>query len=284
MIADILEKLDVEKLTTQVVSYLPDVGAALLLAIFFWILLAIVRRITESAMDRAKVAASVKGLVSRFLKYAIVIVAVLTIANQLGFNITSLIAGLGVAGLAISLAAQDTVQNIIAGVTLAVDRPFKKGDWVRIGDLNAKVTDIRLRSTVLTTFENETMVIPNNDIANERIVNYTLTEQIRVRVPVGIAYKEDIEAAREVMLGTLDGDERILADPEPKVLALELADSSVNLELRFWIEDPWDMLSVRCEYIEKCKKALDAADIEIPFPHLQMFLEKSEGLAELGAK
>jgi small conductance mechanosensitive channel len=283
MWATLTEKLDVQSLVTTVAAYIPDVIAALLLIAAFWIALIICRRCLRSALEHAGVPESIRDVAVRFLKYAVVILALLTVASQLGFDVTTLIAGLGVAGLAVSLAARDTVTNIIAGITLAVDRPFQKGDWIRIGDLNARVTQVRLRRTVLTTFENETMVVPNQDIATERIINYTLTDRIRVRVSVGIAYKEDIEEAREILLSTLEGDDTILEDPAPAVVVTELAGSSVNLELRFWLEDPWPMLAKRAEYTEKCKKALDAADIEIPFPHLQMFLEKSEGLAELKA-
>jgi len=281
MLDGFLENVNLEQITTQITTYLPKVGVAIVLILVFWAILAVVRKATNTALKRAGVPEAVRGLCKRFLKYAIVIVAVLTIANNLGINVTSMIAGLGIAGLAVSLAAQDTMTNIISGITLAVDRPFKQGDWIKIGDIHASVTDIRLRSTVLTTFDNETIVMPNKDLASQQIVNYTLTRRIRVRVPVGIAYKEDVAQAREVMLQTVEGDERVLEDPSPRVIVQELSGSSVNLELRFWTEEPWDLYPLYWEYIEKCKKALDEADIEIPFPHLQMFLERSEGLADL---
>jgi small conductance mechanosensitive channel len=279
----IVQNINPEALTTEVVGYLPDVGASLLLIGIFWIVLVVARRGMDASLRKASVPEGVRRILARFLKYGIVILALLTIANQLGINVASLIAGLGVAGLAISLAAQDTATNIIAGITLSIDRPFKRGDRVRIGDVNAEVTDLRLRTTVLTTFDNETMVIPNAQLTNERIVNYTLTDRIRVRVPVGIAYKENIDAAREVLLSTVDGDQRILNDPKPQVVVQELAGSSVNLELRFWLEDASMLFPLRLEYTEKAKKALDDADIEIPFPHLQLFLEKGEGLDQLAA-
>ncbi len=280
MIEDFISKIDPEQITTPIVNYLPNIVASLLLIAVFWVVLTIVRKMADGSMKRADVPVGVRQLVDRFIKYAVVILGLLTIANQLGINVMSLVAGLGVAGLAVSLAAQDTMKNIIAGITIAVDRPFKQGDWVCIGDKNLQVTDIRLRTTVFTSFENETLVMPNQEVSSERIINYTLTQRIRVRVPLGIAYEEDIDEAREVVFDTMEGDDRILEDPEPKVLVLELGASSVNMELRFWIEDPWEMYSARCEYIEKCKKALDAADIEIPYPHTQLLLERSEALSE----
>ncbi len=273
--------VEIDVILDTIIGYIPAVISSVLLLFFFWVLYSIARRLTQKGLDKAHVRESMQGLIRRFVKYGIIAMAVLTVANQLGFNITALVTGLGIAGLAVSLAAQDTITNIIAGITLAIDRPFGIDDWVNIGDIHARVTAIRLRTTVLTTFENETIVVPNKDIASDRIINYTSTERIRVRVPLGIAYKESTEAAREVLLGTVKGDERVLEDPAPCVFVQELGASSVNMELRFWIRDPWNLFAVKWEYVEKCKKALDEEGIEIPFPHLQLFLEKSAGLETL---
>ena len=281
MLDRLIEKLDAGAMLTAIVSYLPNLFAAVLLAILFWVVLLILKRLLGTALRKANVPEDASDIVLRFTGYAVGIIAMLTIAGQLGIKITSLIAGLGVAGLALSFAAQDTVANVISGITLLIDRPFKKGDWIRVGDIHAAVTQIKLRTTVLTTFDNETLVMPNKMLAQERIVNHTLTPRIRVKVPVGIAYKESIESARRAMLSTLAGDDRILDSPAPSVVVTGLGDSSVNLELRFWAHDPLIKFALMFEYTEKCKNALDEAGIEIPFPHLQLFLEKSDGLMEL---
>ncbi len=283
MIKELFESVDIETIGTRIVAYLPNLGFALLLVVAFWIIAMVARRASASALRRAKVDDYASGLVLRLLRYVIVVIAMLTIADQLGIDVTSLIAAVGIAGLALSFAAQDTIANLISGVAIAIDRPFREGDWISIGDLHASVREIRLRTTVLSTFDNETVVVPNQQLAQERVVNYTLSPRIRVRVPVGIAYKENIDQARDVLLSTVEGDERVLDDPAPAVLTKSLGDSSVNMELRFWIEDSLTKFPLQWEYTEKCKKALDAADIEIPFPHRQLFLEKSEGLAELSA-
>jgi small-conductance mechanosensitive channel len=175
-------------------------------------------------------------------------------------------------GLALSFAAQDTIGNLISGIVIIIDGPFSEGDWISMGEMHATVTEIRLRTTVLTTFDNETIVVPNKQLAQERVVNYTMTPQTRVRVSVGIAYKEDTEQARKIMLGTLQGDSRILSKPAPAVWVTGLADSSVSMQLRFWTQDPLDKFPLMFEYTEKCKKALDKAGIEIPYPHLQLLL------------
>lgn len=277
----LLQKLDVSVMTTKLVSYVPNLIAAAILACIFWVLLKLTKRVLSTAMGKAKVPEDASDIVVRFSGYAVIIIALLTIAGQLGIKVTSMIAGLGVAGLAISFAAQDTVANVISGITLLIDRPFKKGDWICFGDLHASVTEVKLRTTVLTSFDNETIVVPNKALAQERIRNFTLTPRIRAKVPIGIAYKENIQTAREVILATIKGDKRILDTPAPSVIVTGLGDSSINLQLRFWTQDPLMQYSLQWEYTERCKRALDEAGIEIPFPHSQIFIERNDGLTEL---
>lgn len=237
-----------------------------------------IQQVLNSFLKRMKVEKEPTNLLLKGARISLYIFAFLTIADQLQINIKSLLAGVGVIGLALSFAAKDTVANIISGIVIIIDRPFKEGDWVSLGSLDATVTQIRLRTTVLTTFNNETVVVPNQQISQERIINYTITPKIRVKIPIGIAYKESISAARMALLETIKGDTRILQDPLPSVLVVGLGDSSVNLQLRFWIENSDDQYGFIYEYTEKCKLALDKAGIEIPYPHLQMFVEDTKGI------
>jgi len=277
----VLDLIDAEAIMTRAIEYLPNVVASVAIVIFFWVVLAALRRLLNVQMRRAAMPEGTRNLLLGLLKYTIVCIALLTVASQFKIKVTSMLAGLGVLGLAASLAAQDTLANVIAGITLVIDRPFRTGDWVELAGIHAYVQRIRLRTTSLTTFDNQSIVVPNRLIAQERIINYTLVPRIRVRIPVGIAYKEDTHEARRVMLGTLAGDPDVLPEPEPHVVVTGLGASSVNLELRFWIEDASRQLPKQWEYTEKCKRALDEAQIEIPFPHLQLFLEQTAGLAQL---
>lgn len=284
MFDELIKLADVEALTTRFLAYLPNVFIALVLLFIFWVANKVVQRILSIALTRMKIVRQAQMLILRATRVAIYIFAVLTVADQLKINITSLLAGVGVIGLALSFAAQDTVGNIISGVVIIIDVPFKEGDWISLGEMHATVTEIRLRTTVLTTFDNEIVVVPNKQISQERIVNYTITPKSRVKVPIGIAYKEDMQQARNVLLETVKGDERILLDPSPYVIVTDLGASSVNMQLRFWTEDPLLNFSLMWEYTEKCKQAMDLAGIQIPFPHMQLFIEKTEGLQLLAAK
>ena len=275
--------LDIQKLSDLIVGYLPNLISAFVLAGLFWIGNKAAARTLEATFKRMKIDPQAAGLLVRGASAGIFVFALLTVADQLQINIKSLLAGVGVMGLAVSFAAKDTVSNIISGVVLIIDRPFRQGDWIALGDLHATVTQIRLRTTVLTTFDNETVVVPNQKMSQERIVNFTLTPKIRVKVPIGIAYKEDIATVKKILLGLTTGDEKILPDPAPNVVVSGLDASSVNLQLRFWIENPSEKFAFLSAYTEKAKAALDAAGIEIPFPHLQVFVEDSKGVRLLAS-
>jgi len=284
MFKELIKLADVEALTTRFLAYLPNVFIALVLLFIFWVVSKVVQKILSVALTRMKIVREAQMLILRATRVAIYIFAVLTVADQLKINITSLLAGVGVIGLALSFAAQDTVGNIISGVVIIIDVPFKEGDWISLGEMHATVTEIRLRTTVLTTFDNEIVVVPNKQISQERIVNYTITPKSRVKVAIGIAYKEDMQRARNILLETVKGDERILLDPPPYVIVTDLGASSVNMQLRFWTEDPLLKYTLMWEYTERCKHAMDLAGIQIPFPHMQLFIEKTEGLQLLAAK
>ena len=284
MFEELIKLADVEALTTRFLAYLPNVFIALVLLFIFWVANKVVQRLLSVALTRMNIVRQAQMLILRTTRVAIYIFAVLTVADQLKINITSLLAGVGFIGLALSFAAKDTVGNIISGVVIIIDVPFKEGDWISLGEMHANVTEIRLRTTVLTTFDNEMVVVPNMQISQERIVNYTITPKSRIKVPIGIAYKEDMQRARNILLETVKGDERILLDPSPNVIVTDLGASSINMKLRFWTEDPLLKFSLMWEYTEKCKQAMDRAGIQIPFPHMQLFIEKTEGLQLLAQK
>ena len=275
--------IDVQALTTKLVAYLPSLVSAFLLIVVFWLTNKAIQKMLSAALARMKIVRQTRGLMLRTARVAIYVFAALTVADQSGINITSLLAGVGIMGLALSFAAQDTISNIISGVVIVIDGPFQEGDWISMGEMHATVTEVRLRTTVLTTFDNETVIVPNKQLVQERVINYTLTPRTRIRVSIGIAYKENIDKARNIMLQEIKDDTRILTDPPPVVIVSDLGASSVNLQLRFWAEDPLLKFGLMWEYTEKCKVALDRAGIEIPFPHMQLFLEKTEGLKLLAA-
>ncbi|HKY61435.1 MAG TPA: mechanosensitive ion channel family protein [Gemmatimonadota bacterium] len=247
--------------------------AALVILVFagiYWVMARALRPIFE----RSRLQEDAAQLLTVILRYVVLGFAVVLALGQLGFNITGLLAGLGVAGLALGFAAKDTLANFIAGMTILWDRPFRVGDRVEIDGEFGQVKRITLRSTRIHTNQNIVVIIPNQNVVNNKIINHTMQASTRVDVAFGIAYKEDIDKARRTVLALTEGDERLRARPGPDVVVTGMAESSVNLALRFWLSNPHIEVPVELEYIERIKKALDGAGIEIPFPHRSLLIER----------
>jgi len=215
-------------------------------------------------------------LVDNILYYAVMVVGLVMAAAQLGINVGAALAGLGVIGLALAFAAQDSVANVISGIIIFWDKPFVLGDWIKVEDQFGCVNNITLRSTRIRTPRNTYVVIPNKSIIDAVLENLSQHGELRVDVGVGIAYKEDIRAARRVLLEAVSKIDTVKSDPAPDVVVEELGDSSVNLNVRVWIDGAQDRQSTYFKTIEAAKLALDEAGIEIPFPHLQLFVDDVE--------
>lgn len=198
------------------------------------------------------------------------------VLDQLGLNVAVLIGGLSIAGIIAGFAARDSLENFISGVTILVDKPFRVGDFLEIEDEYGQVDEITLRSTRIRTVRNEIVVLPNSQMITQRLINHTKRNVLRIDIEFGIAYKEYPEEAREVLLPLTENDDRVLSDPPPSVVVTSMSDSSVDMVYRFFIRDPSQEVPIRWEYTEKVREALRDADIEIPFPHRQLFLDEAK--------
>jgi small conductance mechanosensitive channel len=264
-------------------SFIPKLFSAVILFGIFWLFYRLVRRIILGSMSRAHVDSSIRDMLGAILRWSILGFALVIACDQIGVQIAALLTGVSIIGLAIGFAAQETLANFIAGVVIFWDKPFKVGDWIIIDGMFGRVLRVSFRSTRMLNLNGETVVLPNTYMLANRVANHSTHPVIRVDIPIGIAYKESIDKAREALLATVDGDERICKDPPPSVVVSQCADSSVNLLLWLWIHDESVERSVFYEYLEKAKKALDAAHIEIPFPHVQLLLENTPALAGMRA-
>ncbi len=273
----ILEYLDLGVLLTEIVSYLPAVFAALLVLLVFWVTYRVTRIPLRAVLLRAGLhEALVATIVDSFYRLTTLVFACVMAAAQLGINVGAALAGLGVAGIAVGFAAQDSLANIIAGFTIFMDKPFEVGDWVDVAGKAGEVSRITIRSTRIRTRNNTYVVIPNKLIIDEVLVNHSKHGATRVDVPVGIAYKEYIPQAREVLAEAASGIEGVLESPAPEVVVVGLGGSSVDLEVRVWIAQAPQQEPIASRVVEAGKLALDAAGIQIPFPHLQLFVDDVE--------
>jgi len=278
LIDEILKRLDLEALTTQgvavVMGAIPDLIVAVIFLIGFWILFKATEYPLRKGLHAAGLHATLTSmLVDSLYRYTVLGFGVVMAAGQMGVNIGAILASIGVAGIAIGFAAQDTLSNIIAGFLIFFDRPFTVGDWVHVAGQIGEVNEITMRTTRIKTKNNTWVVIPNKKIIDEVLVNHSKRGETRIDVPIGIAYKEYIPKAREVLLEAVKDLPGVSRQPPPEVMVMGLGGSSVDLEVRVWIDKASNEPPIACAVVEASKLALDAADIEIPFPHLQLFFE-----------
>lgn len=212
------------------------------------------------------------GSVAKYVILAFVGIAVL---NQFGVQTASIIALLGAAGLAVGLALQGSLSNLAAGVMLLIFRPYKVDDFIDVAGRFGQVKEIDLFTTILQTFDNKKVIIPNSQIWGDQIINHSYHEIRGVDMHFGVAYKEDTEEVRKVINSVLAAHPLILQDPAPFVQVETLNDSSVDFLVRPYCEGE-NYFKILFSVPEQIKRALDEADIEIPFPHRKIIIEKEE--------
>ena len=258
----------------------PKVLSAVVVGVFFVLILRGVLRVVRRVLHKSsRINPSLETLLVRTTRVAGIAFVLVLILSQLGVNVAALVAGLGIAGIALGFAAKDTLENFISGVTILLDRPFEIGDWVQVDGDYGQVAELTLRSTRIRTLSNRTVVVPNLQMINHSISNFSVRGDamgLRVEVPFGIAYKERPAEARKVVLPLVEGDDRVASHPEPEVVVTKLNDSSVDMALRIFIKDAGNENPLRFHYTELIREALREADIEIPFPHLQLFIDEAK--------
>lgn len=268
-------------LVLAVVSFIPRLIVAAFLMGIFWLLYRTARRLVRGALDKAGVDRSINDMLLSMVKWTILGFGLVVACNQLGIPIVAMLTGVSIIGLAVGFAAQETLANFIAGIVIFWDKPFKAGDWIEVDGHLAEVKRVTFRSTRLEDLDADVLIYPNTAMLSTKLVNKSTNKITRCNVNIGIAYKESIGRAREALLATLDGDRRIVKLDEAEVIVVNFGPSSIDLLLRFWMCEERYEDELMHEYLEKAKLALDAAGIEIPFPHMQVLVEDTPALMSL---
>ncbi|PMH19869.1 small-conductance mechanosensitive channel MscS [Vibrio splendidus] len=224
----------------------------------------------KKKMDRA-VVEFVHGLV-RYLLFVIVLIAAL---GRLGVQTASVVAVIGAAGLAVGLALQGSLSNFAAGVLIVAFRPFKSGDYVEIGGVAGSVDSIQIFQTVLTTPDNKMVVVPNGSVIGSPITNYSRHDTRRIDLMIGVSYNADLQKTKALLTKICESDERVLKEPGVQVGVHTLADSSVNFVVRPWVSTA-DYWNVYFDLMQVIKEGLDNEGIEIPFPQMDVHMNKVE--------
>jgi small conductance mechanosensitive channel len=268
-----------------IVMFLPRLGGALAILLVGLIAARWASRATYRVMrSTTRIDATLKPIIKAVVRYAVLIVVIVAALGQLGVQTTSILAALGAIGLAIGLALQGTLSNIAAGIMLLWLRPFEVGDYIEVNSVAGTVEELGLFASRVRTWDGIYKFVPNSQLWNNTLTNYTRNPTRLVLIEFGIAYEDDVAHGRRVLKEMAEAHPDVLKDPEAAVVPLSLGDSSVVLQLRAWAPNPifWN---VRWDLTETGKKKLEEAGITIPFPQrvVHVIAEGADAAPALGA-
>lgn len=270
------ENMDVQNLTDKALELLMGYGPKLVLAIItlivgLWLIKVFTKGLRKT-FEKREVEVSLSKFLTSLINITLKILLVISVVGMIGVEMTSFIALLGAAGLAIGMALSGTLQNFAGGVVILLLKPFKVGEFIEAQGHMGTVEEIQIFNTVLKTPANQVIFIPNGGLSTSSIINYSRENTRRMDLTFGIGYGDDIDKARRILEDIIKDDERILKEPAEPMIAVEtLNNSSVDLLLRLWLtnEDYWDFY---WEIREKVKNAFDEEGISIPFPQTDVHL------------
>ncbi|MBS2099495.1 mechanosensitive ion channel family protein [Carboxylicivirga linearis] len=267
--------IETEKIQDLVITYGTKLIIGLLILIVgLWVIGFIVRGFKKVLKARSVDPTLVPFLVS-IIGVTLKIMLVISVITYMGVNMTSFIAILGAAGLAVGMALSGTLQNFAGGVILLILRPFKVGDFIEAQGYMGTVKEIQIFNTILHTPDNKMVIIPNGGLSTGAMINFSAQDTRRVDFTFGIGYGDDIDKARNVILGVIAKNDKILKDPEPFVGVIEHGDNSVNLVTRVWSSTA-DYWGVYFFMMENVKKEFDAQGVSIPFPQRDIHIIKED--------
>ena len=270
----LLEQIDPDLLWSLAANW----GGRLLSAIvvFFigrWIVGLIVRWL-DAAMRRADFDETLAGFLDNIVRVTLMVLVLLTVATVLGIPTTNFLAIIGAAGLAVGLALKDSLSNFSAGVMLVLFRPFKVGDFIDAAGVSGTVEEIGIFKTDIRTPDNKLVIVPNSLVYGDTITNYSAKDTRRIDLVIGVGYGDAIHQARDIMMSVLEADDRVLSDPAPAVMLLELGASSVDFAVRPWVNSA-DYWATRAAVLERIKNALDENGLSIPYPQQDVHIVSS---------
>lgn len=262
------------------VTMLPNMVSCMLLLILFWLIAKISKKLVLKLSRRVSNNVALNKLLETITFILIMSIGFFVALSVLKLDkaVTSLLAGAGVIGLALGFAFQDSANNFISGVFMAARKPFKLGDIITTADEMGVVHEMSLRNTTIHSFQGQEILVPNKEVYQNKLTNYSSLGGRRVDIDVGISYNDDLEKARKVAIESVQKLDFIDKNKEVTLFYSEFGDSSINFTIRFWIDYPDhpDYLTARSEAIITIKKAFDANDISIPFPIRTLDINKAQ--------
>ncbi len=260
--------------SSTVVALGKNIVVALVIFYVGRIAISLVVRGLRKLMQRQEVDKTLETFVCNLVRMALMVVVIIAAISALGIETTSFIAIFGAAGLAIGLALQGSLSNFAAGVLIVLFRPYRVGNYVEAAGVSGTIEQVQILTTILVTPDNKQVVVPNSQIMNSIITNYSAKDTRRVDMVVGVSYSDDLDKVRKTLEDLVAADDRILADPACTIAVSQLADSSVNFVVRPWVKAA-DYWGVTFDLTEAIKKRFDQEGISIPFPQQDVHLHKA---------
>jgi small conductance mechanosensitive channel len=262
-----------QKIYDVVLTFGPKlIGAIVVLILGMWII-KILQNALRRTFEKREMEPSLRGFLNSLIGMLLKAMLWISVIGMLGVEMTSFIALLGAAGLAFGMALSGTLQNFAGGAMILVFKPFKAGDFIEAQGHAGIVSEIQVFNTILKTTDNKTIIIPNAGLSTGSMINYSTEPRRRVDLVFGIAYGDDVDKAKEVLFSLINKDSRVLQDPEPFIAVTALADSSVNLVVRAWVETA-DYWGVYFDLTENVYKTFEKEGLNIPFPQMDVHLQK----------
>lgn len=264
----VLEKL--ETWIRELITMLPNIGVAILIVIIGYFVAKMVRSLIYKGMSRVTLHNALLTLTTNVVYVLIILIALFIALGVLDLDktVTSLLAGAGIIGLALGFAFQDIAANFMSGVFMAIRKPFHEGDIIETQDKTGIVQEMNLRATLVRSFQGQYYIIPNKDVFQNTITNYSRMGKRRVDLEVGVSYGDDLEKVKRVTLEAIKSIDYLLPDQDPSLYYSEFGDSSINFTVFFWVNfaKETDFLKAKSDAVMAVKKAYDENDIMIPFP------------------
>jgi len=264
----------IDKIINLGIEYGPKlIGAIVVLILGLWVIKILTKAVSK-ILNKKKTDASLASFVKMLTNILLKVLLIVSVMGMVGIEMTSFIAVLGAAGLAVGMALSGTLQNFAGGVMILIFKPFKVGDFIEAQGYTGTVSEIQLFNTILKTLDNKTVIIPNGGLSTSSMTNYSTEPTRRVDWTFGIAYGDDIDKTKAVLQKLIDADKRILKDPEPFIAVSELADSSVNFTVRVWVksENYW---GVFFDMNEAVYKTFATENLNIPYPQMDVHVHQN---------
>ena len=270
---------NIQELLNKAPELVATYGLKILLAIVVFFIGKMIAKSLANLISKAMSAKGVDPTVANFVRsicyYAMFTMVVIAALGQLGVQTASFVAIIGAAGLAVGFALQGSLANFAAGVLLIMFRPFKAGDFVEAGGASGVVKEVSIFTTTMTSGDNKTIIIANGSVLGGNIVNYSTQPERRIDLVIGVGYGANLDQVRKELISVVEADERVLKDKDVTIGVAELADSSVNFVCRPWVKTS-DYWPTHFALLENIKKRFDEVGIEIPFPQMDVHLDKVE--------